>query len=564
MTKSSSSPFDSFKSKKILRFTSKSTSSGEIKPFLPNTSKPMQLRSRNRGIVKKEAQNINKSPQKRRCDQLDLIKSMKTKVQDAIILPEKYEVLTKFFDNMQATIKSLNIKGTMRSFTNISQVVETLSRRRFKHKHLAQMKYILPEAIELSKVTLVDDERICCARPDIRVSLLTDAVKDEGKGKAGSGYCNLSKVFHNRVHEFVQTHFEGDEIPMGELPEPFNSKIHNDDVSMKRNCIPSSPVHSSSDALFQQNSVATSHLSRSFKTHFAQKAPISESEKTQLLSTTLNPLVQSEEADTSAETSGVVVPLPRFSRLHTIRNTSLSGVAPVSGTPTKPLEIDDNEAQLLDNKACSSKEILQSDGTPAKLIFTPARLMTGTPALQTPKSCHIVQNDALSPSPNKLLRRPIRRLMFQTPVKNRHFEDDIIETESSSSNTYLIKLLPESVWHSIMEGENKANKEQEIAISQAKLRRQMIACLPQLFNMIHLILQSVNGYVITKEDLMHKIITSHLDITDRAELEEPLKLLKELVPDWIREIVAASGNVLLRIDKGLSPDLIRRRLTEAL
>ncbi|KAF5185826.1 Cdt1-like protein a chloroplastic [Thalictrum thalictroides] len=566
-TKPSSSPFDSFKSKKILRSTSKSMSSDEIQPFLPNTPKPpMQLRSRSRGIaftlnqVKKEAQKINKSPQKQRSNPLDLIesstpsKSVK-KVKDSIKLPERYEVMTKFYDYMQTTIRLLKSKGTMRSFTNISPGVETLSGRRFTYTHLAQMKYILPEAIELSKVNLVD-EHTRCTRSDIEVSLLTDAIKAEGKGKAGIGYCYLSKVFHKRVREFVQTHSEGDEIPMGVLPEPFNSR-------MKQNCIPSLHVHSESNVLPQQNSVAASHLSWSFKTRFAQKAPISESEKTLLLSTTLNSLSHLEEADTRAEASSDVVPLPRFSRLHVIRNTSLSGVAPVGSTPPRPLEIDDKEPQILDNKACSSKEIHQPDGTPAKLISTPARLMTVTPAMQTPKSCHISQDDASTPSPNKLLRRPSRRL-FQTPVKNRHIEDDIVETESSLSNTYLIKLLPEAVRHSIMEKENKANKEQEIAISQAKLRRQMIACLPKLFNMIHLMFQSVKGCVITKEELMHKIITNHLDITDKAELEEQLKLLKELVPDWIREIVASSGDVLLRIDKGLSADLIRRRLTEAL
>ncbi|PIA24984.1 hypothetical protein AQUCO_13500005v1 [Aquilegia coerulea] len=209
----------------------------------------------------------------------------------------------------------------------------------------------------------------------------------------------------------------------------------------------------------------------------------------------------------------------------------------------------------------SSKEILQSDGTPAKLISTPARLMTITHALQTPKRCHIVQYDASTPTPNKFLRRPTnRQLVFETPVKNRNSEDDIIETQSSSSNTYPIN----SLRHSIMEKENKANKEQEIAISQAKLRRQMIACLPKLFNTIRLMFQSVNDCVITKEELMHKIITSHLDITNRAEHEEQLKFLTELIPDWIREIVASSGDVLLRINKGSSPDLIRRRLTEAL
>lgn len=45
----------------------------------------------------------------------------------------------------------------------------------------------------------------------------------------------------------------------------------------------------------------------------------------------------------------------------------------------------------------------------------------------------------------------------------------------------------------------------------------MIAGLPKLFNMIHFLFQSINRSVITKEELMHKILASHSDITERSK-----------------------------------------------
>lgn len=69
----------------------------------------------------------------------------------------------------------------------------------------------------------------------------------------------------------------------------------------------------------------------------------------------------------------------------------------------------------------------------------------------------------------------------------------------------------------IREKERIAMEERDPAISQAKRRQKMIASLPKLFNMIHLLLHSTNRSVITKEELVSKIISSHLDIVDRSK-----------------------------------------------
>lgn len=69
----------------------------------------------------------------------------------------------------------------------------------------------------------------------------------------------------------------------------------------------------------------------------------------------------------------------------------------------------------------------------------------------------------------------------------------------------------------IREQEKKAMKEQDPAISQAKRRRQMIACLPKLFNVIHFLFQSIRRSVITKEELLYKVVAGHTDIVDRSK-----------------------------------------------
>ena len=69
----------------------------------------------------------------------------------------------------------------------------------------------------------------------------------------------------------------------------------------------------------------------------------------------------------------------------------------------------------------------------------------------------------------------------------------------------------------IREKERKAQEERDPAISRAKRRRQMIACLPKLFNMMHFLFQSIKRSVITKEELIHKIIAGRSDIVDRSE-----------------------------------------------
>lgn len=79
--------------------------------------------------------------------------------------------------------------------------------RRFSYGHLAQLKFIIPEAIEIKKV-LTFDEKTSCMKPDLHVTLNPDAVECDGKLKSDSKNLNLRKVFRARLMNFLKDHPE--------------------------------------------------------------------------------------------------------------------------------------------------------------------------------------------------------------------------------------------------------------------------------------------------------------------------------------------------------------------
>ncbi|KAH8509390.1 hypothetical protein H0E87_011232 [Populus deltoides] len=449
-------------------------------------------------------------------------------------IPDKYEMLGEFFDNLDSSIRLLRMKGSMSTFSNISPKIESLTDRRFTHKHLAQLKYIMPEAIEIKRV-LKFDEQTSCMKPDLQVTVNADAIQcDDGKLKTESEKIYLRKVFRSRLVDFYRDHPQGDDIPVEMLPEPFNR----------------SPLLAGTPAFEEEKPAMASLLSGSFKRRFSsQKGTKIEAE---------NSLQRS--------VSSALEPCP--SKISSNERTSYSAPSPakLSSTPTCDqdcLSATPSKVKDAMNDGDDSPIKMASDqSTPAKLALTPAALISTTPALHQHKRCTSPYNDGSSNSSDKLVRRPpSRSLIFETPVK--HAMDEQREKGDVSDDDDILKIFPKSLLLSIREKEQKAKEEQDPAISQAKKRRQMIACLPKLFNKIHFLFQSIRQSVLTKEELIHKIIASHSDIADRREVDEQLNLLLELVPEWISEKLASSGDSLFRINKMYSPETVRARLEEA-
>lgn len=450
-------------------------------------------------------------------------KMMKKKAGEMVDLPDKYALLCKFFDSLDSSLRLLRLKNYMPSLKNITPQIECLTDRRFGISHLAQLKFILPEVIELKKV-LVRDEKTFCMKPDLHVTLNVGAINYDKDRKDATGKPDMKNIFRSRVLEFVKAHPE-EEVPEGSLPEPFNRSSINLVIGSEKASSSTLPDETSNEAVLEQPATAASLLPHSFQKRFSK----------QFTSQSL--------AEFAAKPITQVVP-----------NSQAS--VPFPHLPQNQVK----QMEYVQSKISSP------GGTPSKVTSTPGKLMNATPALPPPKRCYMTPDADSMNSPDKLVRRPhrSRSLKFDTPVKSAKVE---VEAKGSagdlSSDDDIFEILPKSLVQSIREKELKIQEENDPAISQAKRRQQMIANLPKLFDMIRYAFQSSKRCLITKEELLHKLMTTHLDIIDRKEIEEQLVLLKELVPDLIYEKLASTGDLLIGINKITSPDLIHARLVGA-
>ncbi|XP_010555868.1 PREDICTED: CDT1-like protein b [Tarenaya hassleriana] len=451
------------------------------------------------------------------------ILSSPRKSEGSVKLPERFEILGDFFNGLDTSIRLLKLRGCLTTFTNISPKIECLTNRRILYAHLAQMKHIFPEAIQIKRV-LKYDEGTCCTNPDLHITLNTDAIPyDESKHESKN--MALRNMFRKRLSDFFRAHPKG-EIPEEMLPEPFNPSKTSRVQSLN---IP-------------ENSVEQDHHGLS------------------VVAATSTNAAEFLAAPTCTEST-------------------------ILATPTK-------------DSSVSSKDMAS---TPVQHASTPARLMSATPALQPSKRCIMLSPDDDSiGSPKKLVRRPsrTRSLRFEEDGKaddedtngekfgvnerkscdketDEEAEEEVDEkinealnvmSDASNDNDEdddLVGLLPESLLQSIKEREKAAAKERDPAISLAKRRRRIIAGLPKLFNLIHFLFQSTRRTTITKEELLYKIIAGQINTTDKKEVEEQLSVMLELVPEWISETKASSGDLLVRINKMSEAEVIRARLGEA-
>ncbi|XP_028071886.1 CDT1-like protein a, chloroplastic isoform X4 [Camellia sinensis] len=532
MESSDSLPFDSFKSKKILHSSApkssppdqltkacsdSSTCSSKTPEKPPNP--PSRVRNRRTAASVEEMRDV---ASERPIPDQDRPYQYEKSGSDDVNLPEKYEILGKFFNSLDCSIRLLRLRGSMSTFTNICPKVERLTDRRFSHGHLAQLKFILPEVIEIKKV-LVHDERTCCMKPDLHVTMNVDAIKNEGMMKLASGNSHMRKVFQGRLLDFFKAHHEG-EVPEGTLPEPFNQSkldLHTSTIKASSSSLIGEAL---TDALEEPQPAAASHLSQSFQKCFSKE-------------------VLSIEAVHSNPEQSLVSVQPSVPPVSELQASQAS--VPQHHSPATAMK----DINFVKNEVCSSVRTPTVQGTPARHFLTPVKLMSATPALQPPKRCYMSPDDDSTSSPNKSVNRPlrIRSLKFDTPVENAKMEDEVNITGGVSVDidSDIFEILPENLLQSIGEKERKALVQQDPAFSQVMRRQQMIASLPKLFDLIRYLFQSIKSSVITKEELMHKIVASHLDIIDRREVEEQLELLQELVPGWIYERSVSSGDLLI-------------------
>ncbi|TVU28359.1 hypothetical protein EJB05_19875 [Eragrostis curvula] len=455
-------------------------------------------------------------------------------------LPESYEMLCEFFNCLESSTRLLRMKGSKATFPNICASIQHLSERRFTYSHLAQLKYIMPESIVINKI-LLRDETTCCMKPDLQVNLLVGAVENVAKQKGETAYSALRRIFRQRIVDFFREHPKGDDIPEHELPHPFNGTRLSVPQAASR-IVPetSSPIGSSE--LNELQPAVMSHMSPSFKKRFSRPSPVSST-----TASMTSPVAKIE--------SSVPSPLSR----NTLYGSNASGNLSIDATSNVRIDQVPEE----DDKGVASKSGV-SEGTPARFLSTPVRLMASTPDLKTPK--RPISDTGYGTPPLKMVKRSARAKLFTTPTRGASTMDGASVSASVSSvdsDDESLSFLPQSLLQSVKAKEQRALEEKETGFADQVKRQKLIASLPSTFDVIFLIYQSKQRSVMTKQELVHKIIASSPKIMDRSEVEEQLKLLEEFVPDWISEKTARSGDVLCCVDATLSQADLRQRLYSA-
>ncbi|ESQ44998.1 hypothetical protein EUTSA_v10010331mg [Eutrema salsugineum] len=393
------------------------------------------------------------------------------------------------------------------------EITIKLPERIFSYDHLAQMKHIYPEAIEIKRV-LKCDEDTSCMNPSLHVKLNTDAIVPED-ANCGTKHMQLRKVFHSKLVDFYKAHPK-DEIPKELLPEPFNS-------SKRDSCSDTISVDLGASKLENEG----------FD-------------------------IQMEEMEKEQHRVDKVV--PDSTLLFGTEECLLSHTeSRIVGTPVKDLS------------------------TPSRDLSTPIRLMSATPTLQPSRRCITMtppddDNDSIR-STNGLERRSSRTkcLNFDTleedgtakagDISNVSYDEGINYEADDVSDE-------ESLVHSMKEKPKPETEKQD---------------LPKLVNLIHKLFHATKRTIITKEELLHKIIACQINITDTSreqlhrmfynfllhrltvsflfffseEVEEQYRLMLQLVPDWISETKASSGHFLVRINKMSTAETVCARLDEA-
>lgn len=461
--------------------------------------------------------------------------------------PEKLKSLADLFDRMISSVRLLGLKKRLPYFRNISTQVEIMTRRKFSYGHLAQMIYVFPDAIQIEKV-LVHDERTLCMIPDLKVNILFD-IRGCHSYPGHSTSMALCLAFRVRLLEQLNS-YQDAEIPEAVLPEPFNQKKDNKYLNSL-----SEELH---NELPQQFSVeldsfsSVSHFSSYFRKQFCEKIIVPEAEQTKILaSTSLAAIPDDTKVKTSKSFDKTSLPdVKYFSKaIYIPSHDQLVERTPVKGASTAFELVD----ELIDIPgSCTIPQSIQS--TPAYDDLIAVDVIAETPVMQTPKRPVMSPVEILVSMNEKTVNEPkstssVRRTLIYSPQKL----DMCISKLDFDTGEQM----------QTCEATAGSIEAQKFNQSNSEKRQALLNCLPAMFDTINFICQSVNCSLITKQELVHKIISNSLDIEETSEVEEQLSLLEELVPDWMCKKSTCNGELLYCIKRVPDSNTVRVRLSEA-
>ncbi|KAL1541939.1 CDT1-like protein a, chloroplastic isoform X2 [Salvia divinorum] len=240
-------------------------------------------------------------------------------------LPEKYATLLEFFGRLMSSLRLLNLRKKRPTFQNVRSQIEILTGRKFLLSHLAQIKYILPEAVQIDKI-LVHDEKTKCMKAEMNIGLLSDVVKHRDEDE--SVYVALSTIFSSRLRDFSDKHPEVCDIPEAELPDPFNQK---------RTTVTEYLTSQNLPTLCETEMLNLSHLPPSFKTHFYQKTAIADMETTDIFKSAceVNEVFERARSSSALYSSANMSETTPMKPL--VGNDGLTAVTPAQSTPLRPI-----------------------------------------------------------------------------------------------------------------------------------------------------------------------------------------------------------------------------------
>ncbi|KAL3716377.1 hypothetical protein ACJRO7_008044 [Eucalyptus globulus] len=427
-----------------------------------------------------------------------------------VVDESRYEAIAELFDHMTCSLRLPNLCKKPPTLWNVSAQVEVLAK-----SHLAQIKYVLPEVIQIEKL-LIYDKKTSCMRPDVKITVQLDAIETRHEQ---SGFVALRELFMLRLVDYFADHPEASVVPEAKLPGPFqqgNQITDNEDTL--------------GDSVFQHQSTVAdgvilseaSGLPESFSRHFSQKFVVSE--KTQLLASPVTFASFSCTNPTNQELQGrqeghlnVVCPEPIGEINHNISTEEEEEAS--SGCCRSNFIVPSVESPY----PCSSVDPIDKESPAVRDQYL---IVTTNIKSMSRKQCQSCE------------KKPAKRSLDLSSPKGDRSSMDRSETckHVHDFSPCSPKLVEEKNLSGVAAGLHQ-NERGHLSKDQISANRSLRMCqdlsyLNGIAATVNYVFQSVGCSSITREELVHKIIMNNFEVLERKEVEEQIDFLGKLFPDW--------------------------------
>ncbi|CAN6463342.1 unnamed protein product [Victoria cruziana] len=468
-----------------------------------------------------------KAPQlSRRSKKLDELEQL-----EEVKLPDNFQIVGELFDGLETSVRLLRLCKKSVTFQNVCIQVEIFTRRKLLYKHIAQMKYVMPEFILLES-TFVHDQKSLCMLPDVKITLLphtsgkteTFTIRPEG-GDSKS----LRDVFWKKLRKIILDHPEVIDIPEAALPEPFNS---NSDTFANE--------ISASVATDSAAGMPWKHFASSFEPRFSNASQRNQEMEDPVISSSA-PVFVTGTGNTSNSFMKHSSPIKQESEVEKIGSSrSAASVTKPQLGQCSPVSHPSTPVQKLPKVAAQGTP---KGSTEIKTVLNISRR----------RSLKFTCENAGGSGPEQILS-----LNKESGCYTINFEKLVgpfVDNEASGR-------IPLAFLSKDTGAANKMIAGHKVCESSV-VRHEQQMHLTDLFSTICRILQSAKCPYFTKQELLHKILFYGSETFETSEVEEKLKLLEELAPEWISQKTASSGDLLYCFRKGSETSAVYERLKGA-